>query len=88
MTGLEGRPALKAGCRLSPQGDVLLFPEGALRLQGPARHILEACDGTRTMPQIRDQLLQVFPTAEPGKVLAETEAFIQRLNEKGLVEIL
>ncbi len=79
---------MKAGCRLSPQGDVLLFPEGALRLQGPSRQIIEACDGTRTVEQIGDVLLKKFPGAEPARVLKETGTFLQQLSEKGLVEYL
>lgn len=88
MTDFEGRPLLKAGCRLSPSGDVLLIPEGALRLQGPARRILEACDGTSTVQQIVAALLKDFRTAEPAKVSDETKVFLGKLFEKGAVEFV
>jgi pyrroloquinoline quinone biosynthesis protein D len=88
MTSLEGRPLLKAGCRLAPSGDVLLIPEGALRLQGPARQIVSACDGTRTVPQIVATLLTAFPNAEASKVSDETTAFLTKLAQKGVVEFI
>jgi pyrroloquinoline quinone biosynthesis protein D len=84
----EGRPRLKAGCRLSAAGDVLLIPESVLRLQGPARLIVEACDGTKTVPQILDQLREGFPNSEPLKVSEETAAFLTRLAEKGAIEFV
>jgi len=88
MTTFEDRPLLKAGCRLAPSGDVLLIPEGALRLQGPARQIVAACDGTRTVQHIVETLLAAFPNAEVAKVSEETAAFLTRLAEKGVVEFL
>jgi pyrroloquinoline quinone biosynthesis protein D len=84
----EGCPRLKAGCRLSATGDVLLIPESVLRLQGPARLIVEACDGTKTVPQILDQLRERFPNSEPLKVSEETAAFLSRLAEKGAIEFV
>jgi hypothetical protein len=88
MTQLEGRPRLKAGCRLAPSGDVLLIPEGVLRLKGPAHRIVMACDGSQTVTQIVDSLLKDFPTAEPEKVREETAAFLARLSEKGALEFV
>jgi pyrroloquinoline quinone biosynthesis protein D len=88
VTELEGRPVLKAGCRLAPSGDVLLIPEGVLRLHGPARRILEACDGTQTVPEIVAKLASEFRNAEPVKVSEETAAFLAKLVEKGVVEFV
>jgi pyrroloquinoline quinone biosynthesis protein D len=79
---------LKAGCRLSAAGDVLLIPESVLRLQGPARLIVEACDGTKTVPQIVAWLLEAFPNSEMLKVSAETATFLTRLVEKGVIEFV
>jgi len=88
MTALEGRPSLKPGCRLSPSGDTLLIPEGALKLQGPARRILELCDGTRTVPEIVTALAAEFQNVEPSKILAETSTFFSGLLDKGALELL
>jgi pyrroloquinoline quinone biosynthesis protein D len=88
MTTFEDRPLLKAGCRLAPSGDVLLIPEGVLRLQGPARQIIAACDGTRTVRQIVETLSATFPKAEVARVAEETTAFLTKLVEKGVIEFI
>jgi pyrroloquinoline quinone biosynthesis protein D len=88
VTTFEGRPRLKAGCRLSPSGDVLLIPESVLRLQGPAHAIVQACDGTKTVAQIVAHLLEVFPNSETAKVSDETAIFLTRLTEKGVLEFV
>ena len=79
---------LKAGCRLSSSGEVLLIPEGALKLHGPARRIIEACDGRQTVPQIVAILVRDFRTAEPAKISEETNTFLRKLSEKGAVEFV
>jgi pyrroloquinoline quinone biosynthesis protein D len=85
---LEGRPSLKPGCRLSSTGDVLLIPEGALRLQGPGARIVQACDGKKTLREIVEQLLGEFPGADRTKVSDETSAFLSKLAERGAVEFV
>jgi pyrroloquinoline quinone biosynthesis protein D len=82
-----GKPRLKPGCRVAAAGDVLLIPEGVLRLQGPGARILQGCDGTKTVRTIVDELLREFPSAEPAKVTEETTAFLTRLAERGVLEL-
>ena len=77
---------LKPGCRLSPAGDVLLIPEGALRLQGPASRILQSCDGTKTVPEIVTTLLGQFPGADHVKVSEEIMSFLMKLADRGVIE--
>lgn len=43
---------------------VLLYPEGMVRLNGPAGEILKCCDGTRTVVEIIDDLCVRFPGVE------------------------
>ena len=88
MTVLEGRPLLKPGCRLSAAGDVLLIPEGVLRLQGPASRIVQSCDGTKTIAEIVAILLEQFPAADRGKVSDETSTFLTKLADRGAVEFV
>lgn len=82
------RPALKRGCRLSPDGEVLLIPEGALRLQGPAKQIVTLCDGSKTVAEIANALAAQYSSAPSGKVAADTTAFIDKLAERGAIEFL
>jgi len=54
---------LAPGCRLSEAGaaeDLLLIPEGALKLKGPARSIVELCTGDRAISAIVDELRQRY----------------------------
>jgi pyrroloquinoline quinone biosynthesis protein D len=85
------RPALRAGCRLSPASNpesLLLIPEGALRLYGPSRKILELCDGQRSIDEIIVELGQTFPSANRDRMGAEVTGFLQRMQEKGAIELL
>ena len=83
------RPALKRGCRLSAPShpeSLLFIPEGALRLHGTGRRILELCDGERTLDDLIRQLQSEFPAAEPEKLSDEVVSFLKRLQEKGAIE--
>lgn len=82
---------LKSGCRLSPASmsdSLLLIPEGALRLQGPGKRILELCDGQRTLKDVIAELCGEFPSADPSLIAAEVNSFLARLQEKGAIEFL
>jgi pyrroloquinoline quinone biosynthesis protein D len=43
---------------------VLLYPEGMVKLNGPAGEILKRCDGERTVADIIADLSNQFPGAE------------------------
>ena len=84
----ESIPRLGRGCRLSEdpaQGWILLIPEGVLQLSGPGPHILQCCDGVRTLADIVNELGTKFPGAEAGRIEKETAAFLERLVEKRIV---
>ena len=86
----ESRPRLRPGCRLSEspqQGDVLLIPEGVLRLVGPGRKILEHCDGQRTISEIVRDLQKAFPGVDPARIESEVNTFLDRLHQKGVLDI-
>ncbi|MBV8630764.1 MAG: pyrroloquinoline quinone biosynthesis peptide chaperone PqqD [Silvibacterium sp.] len=88
---MTNRPALRPGCRLSPASNpesLLLIPEGALRLQGPGRQILELCDGRRTLAEIVEELYRLFPSADASLIAGEAVSFLERLHAKGTVEFL
>lgn len=87
---LESVPRLGRGCRLAEdnlQGWILLIPEGVLRLSGPGPHILQRCDGVRTVGQIVEDLESTFPGAEAGRIAGETTAFLEKLREKRIVVV-
>src|SRR5258708_25853355 len=63
----SSQPRLAAGCRWGGTEDarVILFPEGAIKLQGLGRQVLERCDGQRTFAQIIAELQAQFGDADP-----------------------
>jgi coenzyme PQQ biosynthesis protein PqqD len=84
-------PKLRRGCRLSPASapeSLLLIPEGALRLQGPGRRIIELCDGERSLGEVIRQLQSEYPSAESSQICQEVATFLRGLQEKGAIEFL
>jgi pyrroloquinoline quinone biosynthesis protein D len=84
------KPRLAAGCRWAePNGPerILLYPEGALRLRGTGRDILERCDGRHTVQQIIDELHQQYQVANPARIEEEVGAFLERLQQKRIVDL-
>ena len=80
---------LAPGCRLSSapgQEDLLLIPEGALRLKGPARAIVELCDGQRTLAGIVEELERRYPGEDVGRIQTETAALVAGLQRRGVLE--
>lgn len=80
---------LAPGCRLNTAGeseDLLLIPEGALRLKGPAYAIVELCDGQRTVREIAEELKRRYPSADAVRIEAEVAALLARLRDRGALE--
>lgn len=81
-------PRLAAGCRWGGTGEerVILFPEGAIKLQGTGRQILERCDGQRTFAEIIAGLQTEFGTTDPAKIRADIGVFLEQLQKKRIVD--
>ena len=89
----ESRPRLATGCRWGPTAKsgkeetrMILFPEGAIKLQGTGRQVLERCDGTRTFGEIIAELQKEFGTTDPSKIRADISAFLEQLQKKRIVD--
>ena len=87
------KPRLAAGCRWSPAKTdapdserMLLFPEGAIKLQGTGRQILERCDGERTFSEIIADLQKEFGKTDPEKIRADIGMFLEQLQKKRIVD--
>jgi pyrroloquinoline quinone biosynthesis protein D len=81
-------PRLAPGCRLNAAGspeDLLLIPEGALRLKGPARTIVELCDGARTLTGIVQELQRRYSSEDAARIEAEAIALLARLRDRGVL---
>ena len=79
----ETRYALSrhAALKHRTQGDVLVLPERAIRLEGSGAEILALCDGSRTRAEIVDALAQQYP-GTPG-LAAEVERFLEEMTGLG-----
>jgi pyrroloquinoline quinone biosynthesis protein D len=86
------QPRLAAGCRWGTEQKtvaderVILFPEGAIKLQGTGRQVLERCDGQRTFGEIISELQAQFADADPAKIRADISQFLEQLKHKRIVD--
>jgi pyrroloquinoline quinone biosynthesis protein D len=85
------QPRLAAGCRWGAESKpeevrVILFPEGAIKLQGTGRQVLERCDGQRTFGEIITELQKQFGTADPEKIRTDITQFLEQLQKKRIVD--
>jgi coenzyme PQQ biosynthesis protein PqqD len=65
---------------------MILFPEGAIKLQGTGRQILERCDGQRTFGEIIAELLGEFGKTDPEKIRSDISLFLEQLQKKRIVD--
>jgi pyrroloquinoline quinone biosynthesis protein D len=82
----ESVPVLSPGHRLqweeAQQAHVLLYPEGMVTLNDPAREILCRCDGERPVAEIIADLERVFADAD---LEADVLEFITIAGEEGWI---
>jgi pyrroloquinoline quinone biosynthesis protein D len=81
-------PHLAAGCRWggTEQDRVILYPEGAIKLQGTGRQVLERCDGARTFGEIIQELQKEFGKTDPDKIRADISVFLEQLQKRRIVD--
>ena len=82
------QPRLAPGCRWGTQGEqqVVLFPEGMIRVQGTGQNILELCDGQRTVADVVAILSERYGKADPVKVTEDVSSFLEALQQKRIVD--
>ena len=87
------QPRLAVGCRWGPPGKtgtdtdrMILYPEGAIKLQSTGRSVLERCDAQRTFGEIIAELQKEFAKTDPAKIHADISAFLEQLQKKRIVD--
>jgi pyrroloquinoline quinone biosynthesis protein D len=82
------QPRLARGCRWSRGDDetVMLFPEGAIRLEGPGEKILEQCDGQRTFKEIVERLQALYSGSDPAQIREDVAGFLEQLQQTRIVD--
>jgi hypothetical protein len=84
---LTATPRLSSGCRLHPTEAMLLIPEGALKLTGPARDILLEVNGSQTVAAIIEKLLTQYPGASAADIGRDVQALLDRMQQRGVVRL-
>jgi pyrroloquinoline quinone biosynthesis protein D len=84
---LTATPRLSSGCRLHPTEAMLLIPEGALKLSGPARDILLEVDGAQTVGAIIERLLVQYPGTSAADIGRDVQALLDRMQQRGVVRV-
>lgn len=82
---LNAAPRLAPGCRLHPTEPLLLIPEGALNLQGPAREILAQLDGKQSVSAIVDEFRKQYPDVDGEQLQQDVLGLLQRMEQRGVV---
>lgn len=82
------QPRLATGCRWggTEEDRMILFPEGAIKLQGTGRQVLERCDGQRTFGEILSELQKEFDKTDPEKIREDISMFLEQLQRKRIVD--
>ena len=82
------QPRLAPGCRWGTHDEqqVVLFPEGMIRVQGTSQSILELCDGQRTVQEIVTTLSERYNNADPVKITEDVSSFLEALQRKRIVD--
>ena len=57
-----------------------------IRLQGTAQHILELCDGHRTLEEIVATLSERYVSSREQKISEDVLSFLEALQKKRLVD--
>jgi pyrroloquinoline quinone biosynthesis protein D len=83
----ESRPTFVRGVRLHwdevRKHYMLLFPEGAIKLNSTAAAILQLCDGQRTVDAIATELESRYQDAT---VRDDVRHLLERIAKRGLIQ--
>ena len=81
-------PKLAAGCRWggTTEAPVVLFPEGAIKVEGTGRVILELCTGQFSLTQIIQSLQEQFILAPKDKIRTDVINFLEQLHAKRILD--
>ncbi len=84
---LPSIPKIAKGFRFqfepAQQSHVLLFPEGMIKLNGPAAEILKRCDGKTSIESLTQDLQQTFNQAD---LSADVQNFLRDALQRGWIE--
>lgn len=82
------KPALAVGCKWggTEEAPLVLFPEGAMKVQATGLAILALCDGQRTFADILAELQRQYFGADPKRIREDAIRFLEQLHDKRIVD--
>lgn len=82
------QPRLAPGCRWGSHAEqqVVLFPEGMIRIQGTGQDILKLCDGQSTFKKIVTTLVERYGVSGAAKITEDVSSFLEVLQQKRIVD--
>ena len=82
------KPALATGCKWggTEEAPLVLFPEGAMNVQGTGLAILALCDGLRTFTDIVAELQRQYFGADPQRIHDDATRFLEQMHEKRILD--
>lgn len=83
------KPVLVRNCRMSEspgQTDMLLMPEGVIKIKGTGRDIIALCDGNKTLSEIVVTLRAKYPHATAEQVQTDILDFLNNLRQKRVLD--
>ena len=82
------KPALAIGCKWggTEEAPLVLFPEGAMKVEGTGLAILSLCDGQRTFTDIIAELQRQYFGADLKRIREDATTFLEQLHEKRIVD--
>jgi pyrroloquinoline quinone biosynthesis protein D len=78
------RPMYRLQWEEAQQAWVLLYPEGMVRLNGPAAEILKRCNGTTRVAMLVADLEQAFSTTG---LQSDVDEFLSEAARRGWIEL-
>jgi hypothetical protein len=87
----QKRPALGKGCRLSKRTNeeqMLLLPEGIVKLSPGGLRVVLLIDGQRTVSDILTHLQMDQPPSLHGQIKSETISFLEGLAACRAIDLL
>ncbi len=82
------KPALAIGCKWggTEEAPLVLFPEGAMNVQGTGLAILALVDGQRTFADIVAELQRQYFGADPQRIRDDAARFLEQMHEKRILD--
>jgi pyrroloquinoline quinone biosynthesis protein D len=83
------KPVLVRNCRMSEspgQTDMLLMPEGVIKIKGTGRDIIALCDGNKTLNEIIAALKAKYPQAPEAQIQTDALDFLSNLRQKRVLD--